>query len=71
MDFSTWIVMVVVLQDFIGHFAPLALEFGVGHLIVTVASSLSFSRIANYFDHGKCPGVLVGHVTFHVASTDG
>ena len=71
MDFSTEIVMVVVLQDLIGHFAPLALEFGVSHLIVTVASSLSFSRIANYFDHRKCPRVLAGHVSFHIGSICG
>ena len=71
MDFSTVIVTIVVLQDFIGHFAPLALEFGVSHLFVFVVSSLSFSRIANYFDHRKCPRVLAGHVSFHSRSIDG
>ena len=71
MDFSTVIVTIVVLQDFIGHVAPLALEFGVSHLFVFVASSLSLSRIANYFDHGKCPRVLAGHVTFYVATVGG
>ena len=65
MDFSTEIVIVVVLQDFIGHFAPLALEFGVSHLFVFVTSYLSLSRIANYFDHRKCPRVFAGHVHFH------
>ena len=69
MDFLTTTVIVVILQDLIGHFAPLALEFGVSHLLVFVVSSLSFSRIANYFDHRKCPRVLSGHVTFHFAST--
>ena len=71
MDFSTAIVIVVVLQDFIGHFAPLALEFGASYLFVFVVSFLSFSRIANYFDHWKCPRVLAGHVTFHVATVGG
>ena len=71
MDFSTTISIVVVLQDFIGLFAPLALHFGVSHLLVCVVSFLSFSRIANYFDHRKCPRVLAGHATFHFASTDG
>ena len=65
MDFSTEIIFIVVLQDFMGHFAPLALEFGVSHLIVFVESSLSFSRIPNYFDHRKCSRVLAGHVSFH------
>ena len=71
MDFSLAIIMVVVFQDFIGHFAPLALEFGVSHLLVFVESSHSFSRIANYFDHRKCPRVPAGHVTFHVATVGG
>ena len=71
MDFSTTILIVVVLQDLIGHFAPLALQFGVSHLFVFVTSFLSFSRIANYFDHGKCPRVLAGHVRFHISSVGG
>ena len=71
MDFFTTAAIVVVLQDFTGHFTPLALEFGVSHLIVTVTSSLSLSRIANYFDHRKCPRVLAGHVSFHIGSICG
>ena len=71
MDFSTAIVTIVVLQDLIGHVAPLALQFGASHLLVFVESFHSFSRIANYFDHGKCPRVLAGHVTFHVGSVGG
>ena len=70
MDFSTELIFIVVLQDFIGHFA-LALQFGVSHRFVFVTSSLSFSRIANYFDHRKCPRVLAGHVTFDFASASG
>ena len=65
MDLLTTILIVVVLQDFTGHFASLALEFGVSHMIVTAMSPLSLSRIANYFDHRKCPRVLAGHVSFH------
>ena len=53
MDFFTAISFIVVLQYFIGHFAPLALEFGVSHLFVFVGSFHSFSRIANYFDDRK------------------
>ena len=53
MDFFTAINFIIVLQDLIGHFTPFALEFGVSHLFVTATSSLSFSRIANYFDHRK------------------
>ena len=71
MDFLTTILTVVVCQDLIGHFAPLALQVGVSHLFVFVTSSLSFSRIANYFDHRKCPRVLAGHVTFHFATVGG
>ena len=71
MHFSTELIFIVVLQDLIGHVAPLALQFGVSHLIVFVESSLSLSRIANYFDHGKCPRVPAGHVHFHSGSTDG
>ena len=71
MDFFTVISFIVVRQYFVGHFAPLALEFGVSHLLVFVESFLSFSRIANYFDHRKCPRVLAGHVSFHISSTDG
>ena len=71
MDFSTASVIVVVLQDFVSHFAPLALQVGVSHLIVFVVSFLSFSRIANYFDHGKCPRVFAGHVRFHTSSICG
>ena len=71
MDFFTTFLFVVVLQYLIGHFAPLALQVGVSQLLVFVISFLSFHRIANYFDHGKCPRVFSGHVTFHVASTDG
>ena len=71
MDFLTTILTVVVCQDLIGHSAPLALEFGVSHLFVFVTSSLSFSRIANYFDHQKCPRVVADHVHFHSGSTDG
>ena len=52
MDFSTTIVTIVVLQDLIGHFAPLALEFGVKYLFVFVVSFHSFLRIANYFTIG-------------------
>ena len=71
MDFFTTAAIVVVLQYFTGQVAPLALEFGVSHLFVFVVSSLSFSRIANYFDHRKCPRVLAGHVTSHFASVGG
>ena len=67
MDFLTTILTVVVCQDLIGHFAPLALQVGVSHLLVFVTSSLSFSRIADYFDHGKCPRVFAGHVHFHTS----
>ena len=66
MDFSTAI-FIVVLQYFIGHFSPLALQVGVSHLFVFVESPLPFSRIANYFDHGKCPRVFAGHVHFHTS----
>ena len=62
MDFPPAIVMVVVFQDFIGDVAPLALQFGIRHLLVFVVSSFSFSRIVNYFDDGKCPRVVAGHV---------
>ena len=71
MDFFTRILIVVVLQDFVDHFAPLALEFGVSHLFVTVTSSVSFPRIASYFDHRKCPRVFAGQVRFHSGSTNG
>ena len=71
MDFFTAISFIVVLQDFIGHFAPLALQFDVSHLFVFVALFHSFSRIANYFDHRKCPRVLAGHVHFHSGTIDG
>ena len=62
MDFSMAIIFIVALQDFIGHVASLPLQFSVSHLLVFVVSSHSFSRIPNYFDHGKCPRVLAGHV---------
>ena len=39
MDFFTAISFIVVLQDFISQVAPLALEFGVSHLLVSVESS--------------------------------
>ena len=68
MDVSTELIFIVVLQDLIGHFAPLALHFGVSHLVVFVTSFLSFSRIANYSDNRKCPRVPSDHVTFHFAS---
>ena len=71
MDFSTTILIVVVLQDLVGHVVSLHLQFGMSHLFVFVVSFLFFPRIANYFDDGKCPRVFAGHVRFHVASTDG
>ena len=70
MDFAR-IVMVVILQYFIGHFAPLALQVGISHWFVFVVSFLSFSRIANYSDHGKCHRVVAGHVRFHISSIGG
>ena len=62
MHFSTDFIFIVVLRDLIGHFAPLALEFGVSHLFVFVVSFLFYPRIANYFDDGKCPRVHAGHM---------
>ena len=41
MDFSAKFIFIVILQDFIGHFAPFALEFGVSHPFVFVTSYLS------------------------------
>ena len=40
MDFCTAVVIVVVLQEFIGDVAFLPLHFGIRHLLVTVMSSL-------------------------------
>ena len=71
MDFLTTILTVVVCQDLIGHFASLALQVGVSHLLVFVTSPLSFSRIANYFDHWKCPRVVAGHMPFYIDSICG
>ena len=71
MDFLTTAAIVVILQNCIGHFSPLALQFEVSHLIVFITRSLSLSRIANYFDHRKCPRMFAGHVTSHLASADG
>ena len=48
MDFSMELIFIVVLQDFIGHFAPLALEFGVSHNRRGNSVALKM-RVFNYF----------------------
>ena len=71
MDFLTTILTVVVCQDLIGHFASLALQVGVSHLFVFVASFSACPGIANYFDHRKYSRLMSAHVRSHVASTSG
>ena len=65
MDFFTTIVIVIALQDSVGHVAPLTLQFGVSHQLKFVVILLACPRVANYFDDRKYSRVLAGHVTFH------